>query len=366
MLEHLAGNIQRQIGGVDDTLYEAEILGQEFLAFMGDEHPADIELQAGLGLAPEEIEGAFGGHEHEGLELHRALGRHVDDFGGLLGIARDLLIELVVFLWLYFALALEPDGFATVEGLRLFQLLPITLDLDLHLHRVLDEVGVLANDLAEAIFLDEVTGIFAQVEDDVSAAPRALGILDSEGSLAVGFPFHGSGAGGGRTGDDGNAVGRHERGIEANAELPDQFGTVGGVGCLEGLDELPGAGSGDGAEVLDDLIAGHANAVVRDHQRARGGIGREVDSIIGVAGGEVGLRQGAETEFVDGVCRIGDQLAQKDLSLGIEGVNNDIEQLLELGLELMSGRCRHGSDSLLCLPRSKSGAVSLWMQLYIH
>ena len=67
--------------------------------------------------------------------------------------------------------------------------LPVALDLDIHDDRMLDEVGVLLDDLAQAVLLEELLGILAEVQDDVGAAGGALGRLDGELALAVGFPL---------------------------------------------------------------------------------------------------------------------------------------------------------------------------------
>ena len=40
MLQHLARNVEREIGGVDDTLYKAEVLGHELLAVVCNENAA--------------------------------------------------------------------------------------------------------------------------------------------------------------------------------------------------------------------------------------------------------------------------------------------------------------------------------------
>ena len=58
-------------------------------------------------------------------------------------------------------------------------------------------------------------------------------------------------------------------GIEADAELADQLRVLLLV-AGQALEELGGAGLGDGAEVRDRLLAGHADAVVADGEGAGG------------------------------------------------------------------------------------------------
>ena len=58
LLERLTGDVERQILGVDDTLDEVEVLGDEVLAVVHDEDTADVELDVvALLLRLEEVEG---------------------------------------------------------------------------------------------------------------------------------------------------------------------------------------------------------------------------------------------------------------------------------------------------------------------
>lgn len=57
LLKSLTRDVQRQILGVDDTLDEVQILGNEILAVVHDEYTADVELDVvTLLLRLEEIE----------------------------------------------------------------------------------------------------------------------------------------------------------------------------------------------------------------------------------------------------------------------------------------------------------------------
>ena len=57
LLERLTRDVEREILGVDDTLDEVEVLGNELLAVVHDEHAADIKLDVvALALLLEEIE----------------------------------------------------------------------------------------------------------------------------------------------------------------------------------------------------------------------------------------------------------------------------------------------------------------------
>ena len=57
LLEGLTGDVERKILGVDDTLYEVEVLRDKILAVVHDEDTADVELDVvALLLGLEEIE----------------------------------------------------------------------------------------------------------------------------------------------------------------------------------------------------------------------------------------------------------------------------------------------------------------------
>ena len=62
LLQGLTGNVQWKILRVDNALDEVEVLGDEILAVVHDEHPANIELDVvALLLGLEEVKGSAGG-----------------------------------------------------------------------------------------------------------------------------------------------------------------------------------------------------------------------------------------------------------------------------------------------------------------
>ena len=74
LLEHLSGNVEREILGVDDALDKVKVLGDEFLAVVHDEDPPDVQLDVVLTLLVlEQIKGGPLGDEEEGSELKLAL-----------------------------------------------------------------------------------------------------------------------------------------------------------------------------------------------------------------------------------------------------------------------------------------------------
>src|SRR5262249_33435910 len=118
------------------------------------------------------------------------------------------------------------------------------------------------------------------------------------------------------------------------AELTDQLGRRGlPLALAQRVQELLGAGARDGADVLDDLVAGHAHSVVVDAERPRRRVGLQAN--LQLAGGqEVAAGDGFEPELVERVRGIRDQLAEEDVLVGVEGVDHEVQQLPDLRLEL--------------------------------
>ena len=110
---------------------------------------------------------------------------------------------------------------------------------------------------------------------------------------------------------------------------------------------------GDGAEVLDQLVAGHADARVGDGQGA-GVLVRpdlDADRRVGLVDGRSATRL-EESELLAGIGRVGDEFADEDLAVGVKGMDDDIENLLDLGLERMGFGLAH----VLSLARVNSGS----------
>ena len=161
---------------------------------------------------------------------------------------------------------------------------------------------------------------------------------DGERALAVGRPAEGVRlAGAARL--DHDLVGDHEGGIEADAELADQrlrllAGVLGGQLVEEGL----GAGAGDGAEARGQVLAGHADAVVGDGQRLGFRVERDGDGEGAAALDQLGPGDRLVAQLLAGVGGVGDELADKDLAVGIDRMDHQMQQARNVGLEAL--RCR--------------------------
>ena len=107
-----------------------------------------------------------------------------------------------------------------------------------------------------------------------------------------------------------------------------------GAALAEGLEESFGAGVGDGAEVLDELVARHADAGVLNRDGLGLVVGGDGDFEFGGAVLDFLFGELRVAQFLEGVGGVGNELADEDFFLRVERVDDDIEQLLDLGLEL--------------------------------
>ena len=160
------------------------------------------------------------------------------------------------------------------------------------------------------------------------------GGLDGVVAAAVRGPEPGL-VGAGPAGGDLHPVGHHEGGVEADAELADQGGAFLGAGALEIGGEGAGAGFGYSAQVLGQLVPRHADAVIGDGERPGGLVRGDADA--GFAGqGQSRVGERLEAAAIGRVGGVGDQLAQEDLALGVEGMDDQIEQAANLGAEVVA------------------------------
>ena len=97
-----------------------------------------------------------------------------------------------------------------------------------------------------------------------------------------------------------HSVRNQKRGVEPHTELADQIGIVGGI-TAQCFQELTGARARNSADVLNDFIGGHANAVIRD----RDGLFVFVDTDFQSEGltvlHEAGVSQSRKPESIAGI-----------------------------------------------------------------
>ena len=120
--------------------------------------------------------------------------------------------------------------------------------------------------------------------------------------------------------------------VKTNTELPDQTGIVLLVSSHL-LQELGRARFCDRAEMLDDLFARHADAVIGDAHRIGIPVQPDTDAEIGIFSEQVGVRERFEAQLVRSIGGIGGQLTEKDLLVAVQRMDHQVEKLANLGLE---------------------------------
>ncbi len=212
--------------------------------------------------------------------------------------------------------------------------------LHVHLDGPAHVIGVFLDECLELPYLevgavDLILGVGLEVHDDLGADLGLVeggdGIAVRAGALPLGALFLAEFP---RAHSD--LVGHHEGGIEAHAELAyDGQILAAGLLAVHLALELVGAGLGDNAEVVLAFGHGHADAVVAHGEGARILVGDDLDGVVAALIGHAVVREGQIAELVNGVGRVGDDLTQEDLLVGVDGVDHQVEQTLALGLELL-------------------------------
>ena len=114
-----------------------------------------------------------------------------------------------------------------------------------------------------------VLGVFGfEVQGDRRALRSTVDRFDGVGTVSAGDPAGGV-AFAGLSREQLDGVGHHERRVEADAELTDQFLGGGSVlGRTQLLTQLGGTRLGESADQIHDLVARHTDTVVANNQRA--------------------------------------------------------------------------------------------------
>jgi hypothetical protein len=118
-------------------------------------------------------------------------------------------------------------------------------------------------------------------------------------------------------------VGDHEARVEADTELTDQL--LGLLGLLELGEELGGAGLGDGADEAHHLVPRHADPVVPHGERARDGVGLQLDVEVSRLHVQLLVAERLQSELVERVRRVRDQLTQEGVLVRVHRVNHQLQ-----------------------------------------
>ena len=334
MLQHFTGDIQRQILRIDKALHKAEVIRQQVCALFHNEHAGSIQLQTLFVVSRIIIHRRFCRDKQQCVIRRCTLCGGMDNLQRVLPIVELLLIEAVVFFCRDLVFILLPQRHHTVEGLHLKVVLIFVLRtllrtglFDLHADGVADIIGILLHERTNAVCIEELAvlfflGVLFDMQNDLGAVVGLFALADGIAVRAVGLPairllcairlgFHA------------HVVADHKRGIETHAELTDDVDIL--VLFVFRL-EFQRAALCDDAEVLVKLLLRHADAVIADTQRAAVLIRRKEDLEVVTIESRSAVRQGFIVKLIDRVARVGDQLAQKNLLMGINRVDHEIKK----------------------------------------
>ena len=265
----------------------------------------------------------------------------------ILRVAGEALVQLLVILIRQLAFGTAPEGAGGIYllgGASLVGLLGFGVPLTLVIGQEDGEgdvVGVLLDDLAQTPAVGILLAFVVEVNDDSGASHGAFGGLDAEAGLAVAAPpprsFFTRLAR-----DHLHVIGHHENGVKAHTELADEVGILLRI-ARELREKVLGAGTRDGAQVRDEIVLVHADAGVGDREPVVALVQLQVDARVKRQRLVDLIRQGQMTQLVERVRAVGDELAKKDLRMGIERVNDELQQLRDFSLKF---KLRH--DVSLC------------------
>ena len=252
----------------------------------------------------------------------------------------DVLVELLVFVIADVFSVPCPERRRAVDALvfgrSLFLLFLVFVGTVIdcqHVDRQRNVVGVLFDDVAQSEIVREFFFTLFQMQRDHRTARFLFGVFEREAALAVGFPAHGlvlveTGAAAGH----GHPVGNDEARVKPDAKLADHlriFGLVAG----QRLEEFLRTGARNGADVFDDFITRHADAVVRNRDGPVFLV--EINGNLQVTFAFVQrlIAECFEAQLVAGIGRIRYQFAQKYFLVRIKRMGHQMQDLTRFGLK---------------------------------
>lgn len=120
LLEHLTGDVEWQILGINYALHEVEVLWDQLLAILHDEHPPHVQLDVILDLAVlKEVKRCPSWDEEQCTKLELAFNGEVLHSKMVFPVIGERLVELSILLICDVVWVAGPDGLCLVEFLKL-------------------------------------------------------------------------------------------------------------------------------------------------------------------------------------------------------------------------------------------------------
>ena len=122
----------------------------------------------------------------------------------------------------------------------------------------------------------------------------------------------------------------HESGVEAYTELTNDVDVFLGFVILF---ESQRTTAGDGAQVVFQILLGHADTIIRNGEGAGFLVHRQPDLKILPVHADTLIGQRTVIELINGITGIGNQLTEKNLPMGIDGIDHQVKQTFGFRLE---------------------------------
>jgi hypothetical protein len=104
---------------------------------------------------------------------------------------------------------------------------------------------------------------------------------------------------------------------------------------LKGFHEGFGSRLGDGTQVVDKFLLGHTNTGILDGKGIVNLVWDDSDSEVWfeVESASIRVSDRDVSDFVQGIRSVGDQFSEEDFLVGVEGVDDETHQLLDISIE---------------------------------
>jgi hypothetical protein len=104
---------------------------------------------------------------------------------------------------------------------------------------------------------------------------------------------------------------------------------------LEGFHEGFGSGLGNGTQVVDKFLLGHTNTSILDGKSTVNLVRNDSDSEVWfeIESAAVWISDRDVSDLVQSVGSVRDQFSQEDFFIGVEGIDDETHQLLDISIE---------------------------------
>ena len=237
---------------------------------------------------------------------------------------RHMLVKLFIFIIADFRFGTGPQCRRFVNRFLFIACFALVIEFGHHDGQG-DMIRIFVYYAAQPIVVEKIIFSFTQMQGDAGTAFGLFNIFDIVFTFTAGLPAYAMfAAKPGAACFQRHLVGHNECRIEADAELTDQmriFGLITG----EVIEKFAGTRIGDSADIIHHFLTVHTNAVIHQSNGASGLIETDIDFQLAVVLIQGLIGQRFETELVTGIRGVGNQLTQKYLFIGIQGMNHEVQ-----------------------------------------